>query len=282
MDEQLWTTFQYNGSKDHVKADFGVCIKTIFLLYICLQHFDLPFVIEPQHLLWTLYFLKNYNSMHVMSERWNVDTKTFRLWTWRVILALFEYLHTVRVQFLLLTVKISLDNRSFQGKLGTINLVLDATVCPIERPEDNYIQKLMFSGKHKKHAIKYEIAVNIITGVICWVFGGYPASAHDLTVARAGNLTSHLEQNEHVVTDKAYIGLPEAITPIKAAKMPLSRLWNYEVSTAREIVEHVYSRIKNFQCLTQKWRHDLALHPIVFYVICNIVNIDMHFYPVTK
>lgn len=40
---------------------------------------------EPKHLLWSLFFLKNYNKEHVNAAIMNVDEKTFRLWTWRFV-----------------------------------------------------------------------------------------------------------------------------------------------------------------------------------------------------
>lgn len=40
---------------------------------------------EPKHLLWCMFYLKNYNKEHVNAAIANVDEKTFRLWTWRFI-----------------------------------------------------------------------------------------------------------------------------------------------------------------------------------------------------
>ena len=39
-------------------------------------------------------------------------------------------------------------------------------------------------------------------------------------------------------------------------------------------------RFKNFKVLGEKWHHSLDLHGYVFYVIAEIVNINMHFQPV--
>lgn len=45
---------------------------------------------EPKHLLWCLFFLKNYNTEHVNAAIANVDEKTFRLWNWRFVNLLAE------------------------------------------------------------------------------------------------------------------------------------------------------------------------------------------------
>ena len=34
----------------------------------------------------------------------------------------------------------------------------------------------------------YEIGLNVITGDICWAFGGFKASVNDITMARKGIL----------------------------------------------------------------------------------------------
>lgn len=40
---------------------------------------------EPKHLLWCMFFLKNYNKEHINAAIANVDEKTFRLWTWQFV-----------------------------------------------------------------------------------------------------------------------------------------------------------------------------------------------------
>lgn len=46
---------------------------------------DLPKSAEPKHLLYALYFLKNYNSEHVNSSVWRCDEKTYRKWQWLIL-----------------------------------------------------------------------------------------------------------------------------------------------------------------------------------------------------
>lgn len=47
------------------------------------------------HLLWTLYFLKTYNTEDVSCAFLRCDRKTFRLWVWRILAVLFTQLNTV-------------------------------------------------------------------------------------------------------------------------------------------------------------------------------------------
>ncbi len=76
-------------------AHFGLSKETITTLWKILQivAFETKFTFE--HLLWTFYFLKVYNSMDVSATYWKVDVKTYRLWIWKVIQTLFINLNTV-------------------------------------------------------------------------------------------------------------------------------------------------------------------------------------------
>lgn len=62
---------------------YGIAPEVFTKLWNLLS--DKPDRSEPKHLLWCMFFLKNYNKEHVNAAIANVDEKTFRLWTWRFI-----------------------------------------------------------------------------------------------------------------------------------------------------------------------------------------------------
>ena len=49
-----------------------------------------------------------------------------------------------------------LKQRNFQRRFATCLVVVDGTECPVERPTDKILQKLVYSGKKKFHTLKYE------------------------------------------------------------------------------------------------------------------------------
>lgn len=159
--------------------------------------------------------------------------------------------------------------------IGLVNIIIDGTDCPIQCPLDNNIQRLFYSGKHKKHTIKYEIGVHKNTGNLVWISGGLPGSIHDLTMSRIGNTRSHLFPFEYILADKAYIGEDQYITPIRSPQTPEEEIYNRILNEHRVKVEHGIGRLKFFNCLSHKWRHNILLHPIVFNLLCNVVNVDM-------
>ena len=86
-----------NFSDRKFHAHFGISKSTIIVLFNILQiiqtNYEYNFSLE--HLLWTFYFLKVYNSIDVSASFFHVDCKTYRLWIWRVLLVLFIHLNMV-------------------------------------------------------------------------------------------------------------------------------------------------------------------------------------------
>jgi hypothetical protein len=66
------------------KEHFGIKPEMCASLWaLCLPF--LPVDASPMHLLWTLYFLKQYNTECVNAAFSNCDEKTFRKWCWIMI-----------------------------------------------------------------------------------------------------------------------------------------------------------------------------------------------------
>jgi hypothetical protein len=144
------------------------------------------------------------------------------------------------------------------------------------------LQQGYYSGKAKQHTIKYEIGVHPDTGFLVWVGGPVAGAVHDMTLARKSGVLDLLGENEFILADKGYVGHFCIITPFKGELTEAEKAINHFLGSRRWIVEHIIKRIKNFNCLRQKWRHSRTLHKYVFYVITEIVNIDLHFRPVRK
>jgi len=162
-----------------------------------------------------------------------------------------------------------------------INVVLDATECPIQRPHHWYVQSLYYSGKKKRHTIKYEIGIHLLTGRIVWIAGPIPGSTHDITLCRRSGILTMLLPGEFIMADKGYIGEAQIITPFKTPTTT-QKLFNSQLGQLRVIVENTYGRVKHFRCLKHEWTHDLSLHPLTFYFICQLVNLDVIFHPLRQ
>jgi hypothetical protein len=142
------------------------------------------------------------------------------------------------------------------------------------------VQWLYYSGKKKRHTIKYEVAVHVRTGRIIWISGPVPGSVHDSTLLQHAGLCSQLLTHELIIGDKGYVGNLRVITPFKSPTTGFEQIFNNYISKLRIIAEHTFQRIKNFHILKTPWNGDVNLHPFIFYTICKIVAIDVIFKPV--
>ncbi len=161
----------------------------------------------------------------------------------------------------------------FQG----VSLIVDCTECPINRPTEN--QHLLYSAKKKKHCIKYQLVVRILDGLIIAVEGPYMGSQHDLTIWKESAFRAlFLEEDELVLGDKAYIGHNQMIVPWKKNQIVYLWQWAFNLYLAhyRIVVEQTIGKIKFFKCFQTRWRNELELHPVAFYVVSHIVNIEMN------
>lgn len=263
-------------------AHFGVSQETVNILWmhICSSPSEFPFTFD--HLLWALYFLKVYPTADVASSFWSVSQKTFHKWTWKMILFLVKTLDTVRENVPIISDRQFSISERFQNGVNMVNMVLDATECPIEKPIDWTTQNRYYSGKKKKHTIKYEVGVQINTGKIVWVAGGLPGSIHDLTMAKSCRIIGTLLPGERILADKGYTGDDHFLVPFKSPGSESERMWNKGINETRVIVENTYNRIKVFNCLKSTWRNDIDLHIFAFSVSCEIVNIEVSLFPIRK
>ena len=118
--------------------------------------------------------------------------------------------------------KVHFEDRFLGGDKG-LQVVVDVTECPVERPSDSDLQKYLYSGRYHQHSIKYEVGVEITSGLFVWFHGGYPGSWSDIKIIRSSGLLDQLGPNELVLADKIYLGEEQIITPFKNPQNQLER-----------------------------------------------------------
>lgn len=132
-------------SKRIFKATIGV--KPIILVYIW-HKYSLSRYMKCQHLLWALNFIREYSTIDNLCTRWNVSAKTFSKIVWQTLNQLATILNEVHF-----------DDRLSEAsllQLGVYVGAVDATECPVARPKNWRIRRLLYSGKKKTFTVKYE------------------------------------------------------------------------------------------------------------------------------
>jgi len=246
-------------------------------------------------MLWGLLFLKSYGTeeRHV-AQVGGVDEKTFRKWAWYYAEAIadlaprvvslcfvaircrstfvFRLSNTRILSFLLRQVR---WGDRYIGQKGTGDramITVDGTnyrvreICPFVKE----INRKWCSHKSKSAGVRYEIAVCVRTGDIVWSNGPFKCSVPDITIFRS-KLKRHLDPGEMVIADRGHRGEACIYTPDDA----ISEEHKIAMGVARARHETINGRLKQWNCLGHRWRHDRDKHHIAFRAVVAITQIEM-------
>lgn len=131
--------------------------------------------------------------------------------------------------------------------------------------EQRPFSRKWYSHKHNGPGIRYEIGLCVKSGEIVWCHGGYPCCDWpDLKIAR-DVFIHNLEEDERCWADLGYRDRRFFISP--------NRRNSLKHKTIMSRHETVNKRIRQFNILKHRYRHNLRKHPKVFRAIVNITQI---------
>ena len=170
-------------------------------------------------------------------------------------------------------IKINKNRELTQSDLETI--LMDATEIPIQRPSKN--QRKYYSGKKKRHTMKFEIQTDI-KGKILAVSRSYNGKTHDFKIRK---MSDHVPRDAIVLSDSGYQGLqnihPKTVLPHKRRKKekltPEQKAHNRALSSKRVRVEHVFAQLKKFKILGSTYRNFRKKLHLRFNIIAGIYNL---------
>ena len=122
-----------------------------------------------------------------------------------------------------------------------------------------------YSHKFKSAGLRYEVGVGIANGHIVWSHGPFPCGEYnDLAIFRL-RMKQSLLPEEKVVSDAGYQDerCSANSTSIEANN------WGY----VRARHEAVNKRLKQFNVLGRKFRHNLSPHGDCFNAVCNLTQL---------
>ena len=146
---------------------------------------------------------------------------------------------------------------------------VDGTDCPVFEPYP--FSSKMYSHKVNGPAVKYEVGVCLKTGHIVWINGPFVGSTNDGTIFRNG-LSPILCIDEAVEVDRGYSGDDK----MKVPNMGMTSKQRKMKSNARAQHEAVNGRLKNWNSLGHRFRHNLQKHHIVFRSILVLEQIKLN------
>jgi hypothetical protein len=236
---------------------------------------------KPQHLLWTLMFMKIYAKTKALCTLCGgIDKNTLYKWVFAFIDAIpylestvVSYLSQPSLSFYLLLMPLTMipfsqiqwQNR-FRGDRNADCLVsVDGVDCRVP----NHGPSFSSHKFAKKGGVRYEVALCIQTGDIVWINGPYNCGQWtDIKIFREA-LIHELEEAERVEADDGdieeaplHVKCPKCITNPEECESMQQRVRNRQ--------ETVNNRFKFWEVLKQIFRHELTLHGDVFRCIAII------------
>ena len=173
--------------------------------------------------------------------------------------------------------KIDIDNRR-KGDTGEDTMLsVDGVDFMIREPYPYVkdVSNIWYSKKINGPGLRYEFAVSIKTGDLCWINGPYPCGEkNDLGIFRAGLMT-FLDENERVECDDGYQGEDPLICKTRKG---ISSLYSSDEekafqNTVRARQETAHKRFKQFGALNGIFRHALEKHSDFVYAAATISQI---------
>lgn len=124
-----------------------------------------------------------------------------------------------------------------------------------------------FSHKFKSAGLRYEVGLCLRTGHIVWAYGGFPCGAYpDLKIARE-LFVDFLEPGERAMADRGYNDPTYFLLP------------DPHNSTRHKTImgrhETVNKRLRQFNILASKFRHEKSLHEKCFHAVVNLTQITI-------
>ena len=134
-----------------------------------------------------------------------------------------------------------------------------------------------FSHKFNGAGLKYEIALGIISGDICWVNGPFLCSKNDYDVFSAWpgpTLLNELDEGERVETHNGYKRGDPSFVKSKSGWMHRPQLAKMR-NTVRARHETVNGRMAKWGCLSKVWHHHRNKHQVAFFAVAVITQLEI-------
>ena len=257
-------------NKDRLKDFCFVSTKTLCDLFKDIQH---PTLNElqiqkpnPSHLIYALYFLKKYPTVHELAARCRDGTeKTVLKRAWRYIHAI-QALKEKKIKWIF-------DDNMYEDYFI---LSVDGVHCRIHEPRTQPSSG-WYSKKFNKAGLVYELGVAIYHNKIVWVNGPFPAGQNDMKVFRKEDgLMAKIPEGCMAIGDEGYRGEPQKVSTRNKYNPEELKLFKSRVRARHETVN---SRLKAFGILNQVFRtkgtERMAKHKSAFEACCVLVQYEL-------
>ena len=271
----------FNRIKNYSPLNFkrctGISLYSFALILNKLQiHFDdlhknnplskrglKPTISLENKLLLTLYYLRDYPTFIKLGQTFGIS-ESYANKIYHIILnVIIKYFHVPNRKELL------------NKELDTV--IIDVTEQPIERPVKK--QKQYYSGKKKRHTIKIQLIICLLTlkilSVVC-----EKGRVHDFKIYKESKLPIHPDIK--IKADSGYQGIQKLVEnseiPIKESKKKKltkqERQHNKKLAKTRIYIEHTNRKCKIFRITKETYRGKHKNYSKTWNVVAALVNMQ--------
>jgi len=205
----------------------------------------------------------------------HISNVTWSNWSWDIVECIL-HLKPEIIRF-----PVCWSNPDSEDDTETIFIMtVDGVHCPTEEPTHKFFSENKKYFSHKIHGagLDYEIGMSIFQQKCVWVAGPYPAGTNDITVFRdklkqeIQDARDRSQVNHRLLADRGYRGERDYIsTPSSHDNEPLRDFKGRALSRH----ETFNGRLKNFDCLQERFRHSFVKHQMCFHAGAVIVQISL-------
>lgn len=253
--ENLRTDNQYKASIGLKKEEFDALFSIFETLYVPKSFSPYKEVNAPvltnkrEALFFILHYLKSYPTLQNMGLYFGFSSFTASEYI--------ELLKPILKKSLsimgMTTIRVFKDQESFDKAFeGVEDIYIDVTEIPVERPDNQELQKAKYSGKKKAHTIKWLIICDKFKRIY-YLSEAFSGSIHDFTIFKT--VLGHINFNKiRIWVDLGFVGIKneiqykEIFIPYKSSKNhQLTRdeiSINKKISSQRIVIENSIAGLK--------------------------------------
>jgi len=254
------------------REHYGVGAEACASIFNDLYATVIPTDENLREFLMTMNWLKCYPTEGIMAGDWNLNEKTIRTKV---------KVHSQSIAALKAK-KILFGN--FEDD-DVFVVSVDGIHCNIYEPRKDPSSK-WYSHKSNSAGLTYELAIAIRSNRLVWIRGPFPASQHDMTTFRGGQVNEvknanalqfQIPEGKRAIGDSGYRGEPSKISVSQPKDSASVRNFKSRVKARHETFN---ARLKSFKILSTRFRHKLSTdtlveHQVVFEAVCVACQYDM-------
>jgi len=155
---------------------------------------------------------------------------------------------------------------------------VDGVDCRVWEPRKDCqfpIDPTYSSHKFKHAAFKYELGVSVYHPKLVWINGPFKGGTSDITIFQSA-LNRKIGKQKKAIADRGYnCSNPDDAKKLATPNDSDSKELKKFKSRARARHETLNSRIKNFACTAETFRHGMEKHKASFEAVCVMVQYQM-------